>query len=112
MKCCDLYAGKLRHSIEWQKEQTVPDGAGGVTRSWVKVADARALVDPMSGNERWQSMRTEANITHNIYMRYTASLTPAMRIVYDGRAFQVKAIIDLEERKKWLEVQAVEGQAT
>ena len=112
MKCCDLYAGKLRHSIEWQKEQTVPDGAGGVTRSWVKVTDARALVNPMTGNERWQSMRTEANITHKIFMRYTTGLTPAMRIVFNGRAFQVKAILNIEERNKWLEIHATEGQAT
>lgn len=112
MKCCDLYAGMLRHSIEWQQEQTTPDGMGGQTRAWATVATVRAFIKPTTGNERWHAMRTEANVTHRIFMRYRSDLTPAMRIVYNGRAFQVKAVLNIEERNKWLEVHATEGQVT
>lgn len=112
MKCCDLYAGMLRHSIEWQQRTSTSDGMGGSVDGWTTVTTVRAFVKPKTGGERWQSMRTEANITHRIFMRYNASVTPAMRIVFNGRPFQVKAVLNVEERNKWLEVHATKGQAT
>ena len=112
MKCCELHAGKLRHTIEWQNEQTTPDGMGGESRQWVTLTTDKAWVKPTTGNERWFAMRTEANITHRIYTRYRSDVTPTMRIVFDGRPLQVKAVLNIEERDKWIEIHAIEGQAT
>lgn len=112
MKCCDLYAGKLRHSITFQQMQKTPDGVGGFTRAWVDVATVHAFVNPLSGNERWQSQRVEANTTHRIFIRYRSGITPEMRVNFGGRIMQVVAVLNLEERNKWLEIQAVEGEVT
>lgn len=112
MKCCDLYAGKLIHSITVQRAVLTPDGAGGNTRSWIDVMTARAFVKPISGSERMYAMRIEANTTHKIYMRYTAALLTSDRIIFKGRTLEVNAVINIEERDRWLEVHAVEGVAT
>lgn len=112
MKCCEITAGMLRNSIIWQERVSTPDGGGGTTTTWQDVATDRAMIKPLRGNERWQSQRTETNITHKIYMRYKPNRTTEMRINYNGRLFQVKAILNIEERNKWFDIEAIEGEAT
>ena len=112
MRCCELSAGKLRNSIAFEKEALTPDGYGGSSVAWSTFATVRAMLKPTSGNERWQSQRLETNVTHRIFIRYRADLDTKMRVNYKGRLMQVSALINIEERNKWLEIHAVEGEAT
>lgn len=112
MKCCDLTAGKLRHRIDIQRESRTADGAGGASLAWLTIAlNIPAMIKPLSGNETMAAQRLEANISHRIYIRYAAGFRSSDRIVFDGRMFQIRAILNLEERNRWLEIQAEEGVA-
>jgi head-tail adaptor len=53
-----------------------------------------------------------AETKDRIVTRYFAGLTPADRVVMDGRAFNITYINDLERRKKWLEIDLAGGVAT
>ena len=112
MKCCDITAGKLRHSVVWQEKIQTPDGGGGFTYTTSDVVTTRAFIKPISTNERFFAQRIESDISHKIYIRYRTDISPDMRINYGGRLFQVKGIMNIEEQNKWLEVSAVEGEAT
>ena len=81
----------------------------GVSSTWATQSTPFAYVKPISGNERWQAMKLEANTTHKIYIRYESGLLESDRIIFDSREMQIRAIIDLEERNKWLEISAEEG---
>lgn len=112
MKCCDLNSGKLRRQITIEREQRVSDGAGGSTITWSTVATPRAFIKPMSGGERLQAMRLEATVTHRIFIRYRSDLLTSDRINYNGRLMQIRALINLEERNRWIEIYADEGEVT
>lgn len=112
MKCCDLTAGKLRHQITIEREQSVSDGGGGSTITWSTVATPRAFIKPMSGGERLQAMRLESTVTHRIFIRYRDDLLTSDRINFNGRLMQIRALINLEERNRWIEIYADEGEAT
>jgi SPP1 family predicted phage head-tail adaptor len=112
MKCCDLYAGLLDKKISIQRESRTPDGAGGYLLSWVDFASARAYIKPLSGREAVQAERIQASVTHRFAMRYKAGILPSDRIVYAGRVFNIRAVINVEERNRWLEIVADEGVAT
>ena len=115
MKCCDLTAGKLRHAIAFERKGHAPDGAGGSAVTWVTVSTAsavRAWVKPTTGNERLMAQRTEANITHLIYARYRDDILTGDRINFGGRLMRVKAVINIEEMNLWVEIPAIEGEAT
>lgn len=112
MKCCDLSPGKLRHTIAIERETRTPDGAGGSTLTWASVASPRAFIKPMSGGERLQAMRIEANVTHRIFIRYRSDILTSDRINFNGRLMQIRALINIEERNRWIEIYADEGQAT
>lgn len=112
MKCCDMTAAKLRHSIIVQRETRTADGQGGSSIVWTTQASFRAYVQPVSGTERLFAQRIDATITHRIYARYRADIATSDRINMGGRLMQIKAIINMEERNKWIEIHAVEGEAT
>lgn len=111
MRCCSLTSGKLRHKINLQRQAETPDGGGGTVLAWATFASPRAWVKPMSGGERFHSMRLEANTTHRIFVRYRTDLLTSDRIEFGGRLFQIRAIINIEERNRWLEIYADEGVA-
>lgn len=111
MKCCDLYAGKLRNKISLEREVVTPDGFGGSSHVWVEIKTFRAYIKPVSGSERLHSQRLEASMSHKVFIRYNNDIMPTDRINYNGRFFQIRAVINIEERNKWLELVCEEGVA-
>jgi len=115
MKCCDITTGMLRHKITIEQFATVADGGGGSTITWTATAantNIWSKVRPASGNERFHAMRTEADTTHVIITRWKTGITPAMRVNFNGRLMQIKSVINVEERDKWMEIRAVENETT
>lgn len=112
MKCCDITAGMLRESLTLQREVSAPDAFGGQVKEFQTYATTKGAVTPLSGREAVYGMQLEASITHRIYMRYRADLKPKDRIVLRGVPLQVRAVINLELRNKWLEVTCDQGVAT
>jgi SPP1 family predicted phage head-tail adaptor len=112
LKCCDITAGSLRHRIKIQRQSLVADGGGGGVLTFTDYAEIRAFVKPTTGSERLYSMRLEANTTHRIFIRYRSDLTTSDRINFNGRLMQIRALINLEEMNKFIEIYADEGVVT
>ena len=104
MNCCDLTAGKLREPLTIQRKLAVSDGMGGESIQWITLATIRGDVRPLSGREAVQAMQLQASLTHRIYIRYRADLTPADRLVMRGQPLQIRAIVNVEMRNRWLEL--------
>jgi SPP1 family predicted phage head-tail adaptor len=112
VNCCDLSAGQLREPLTFQRQQSVSDGMGGQAIQWVDLFNARADVRPISGRESVQAMQLQASITHRIYIRYRADLTAADRILMRGQPLQIRSIVNIEMRNRWLELACDDGVAT
>jgi len=112
VKCCDITTGKLRTSAQLQRLTNTPDGGGGFTTSWATYATVRTWFRPLSGSERMRADRLEATTRNRVIMRYRADVRPADRVVAEGREYQIRAIIDLELRKKFIELDLDAGAAT
>ena len=112
VKCCDLFPGALRHQIIVQREINTPDAAGGNSLAWQNVSTIRAYIKPVSGSERLHSQRLEARTSHRIFIRYRTDIRTDDRIVYQNRPMQIRALINLEEMNRWIEIHAEEGVAT
>lgn len=108
MKCCDLTAGMLRHKIRVMAEQRTPDGQGGFVKIWAELKNIRAKIRPLSGSESFIFDKRESKVTHKIFTRYTTGINASMRIYYRDRVFRVIAVINIDERDKWLEIHAEE----
>lgn len=112
MKCCDLSAGGLREPLVFQRRQTQSDGMGGQDLDWVDLFGTKGDVRPLSGREALTGMQREASVSHRIFIRYRDGLLPSDRIVMRGNPMQIIAIINVEMRNRWLELQCLQGVAT
>ena len=112
MKCCELNAGMLREPLTVQRKVTVSDGMGGQVVQWVTLYTTRGHVKPLSGREALQAMQLQASITHRIYIRYTPDLTAVDRLLMRGQPLQIRSILNLEMRDRWLELSCDAGVAT
>lgn len=112
MKCCDLSAGGLREPLVFQRRQTQSDGMGGQDLDWVDLFSTKGDVRPLSGREAMTGMQREASVSHCIFIRYRDGILPSDRIVMRGNPMQIIAIINVEMRNRWLELQCLEGVAT
>jgi SPP1 family predicted phage head-tail adaptor len=62
----------------------------------------------MSGREYEESQKLRAETTYKISTRFFRNITPNMRILYDGREFEIVSVLDLNERHEELQIIAVE----
>lgn len=99
-----MRAGRLRHRVTLQQLTQVPDGGGGYTEDWTDVATVWAAVEPLRGQERYEAQQVQATLSHRITIRYRAGVEPSMRVVHDGRVFNVLSVIDPQERHRELQL--------
>lgn len=113
MKCCDITAGMLRNLVSLQSQQTVADGLGGGALNWIPYAvDVPSALQPKAARENVFAKRLETNVTHTLIMRYRTDINTAHRVVYNSRQFQIRGILNLEERSVWLQLALEEGPIT
>lgn len=85
-----MRAGRLRHRVWIENPTEVDSGDGlGLVRTWNKVQEIYAAVEPIGSRERLQNNQIEAGITHRVTSRYTASLTTKSRLLFRGRYLHV-----------------------
>jgi SPP1 family predicted phage head-tail adaptor len=102
-------AGRFRHLVTLEELTRTRLPGGGWSESWESFAtDVPAAITPLTGQERLRAMQVSATLSHRIEVRYVAGITPAMRLWYDGRQFDVKAAVDVGERHEVWEMLAEE----
>lgn len=89
-----MLAYRLRHRVTIQYQAEAQDtNTGAVTTSWVNLyAGVPAEVLTGMGREFQQSASTQAEIAARINMRWFPGLTESMRILWDGKVFNIHAI--------------------
>jgi SPP1 family predicted phage head-tail adaptor len=107
-----LRAGRLRHRIVLQSAGEAADGGGGFTVTWGDVATLWAAIEPLKGSERLRAQQLETPVTHRVTIRHRAGVTAKMRVKFGSRAFNIRAVIDPQERGRTLELLCEEGVGT
>ncbi len=93
-----MAAGRFRHRITLQELVTGQDEAGQPVDMWQDVATVWAAVEPLRGREYFAAQQVQAEVTTRIRIRYRRGIRPEMRVLYDGRLFNILSVIDPEER--------------
>ena len=104
--------GALRHRLILQEEARDTDAGGGTTLTWSDIATVWGRVEPLAGAERLQAMQLESRVSHRVTIRNRTGVSAGMRLVHNGRALNIRTVIDPDARKHWLELMCEEGVAT
>ena len=104
--------GDLRHLVSLQNSTNTSDGAGGFTQSYSTIADVFASINPKKGNEIF-SDGAQNPVTHEIFIRYRDDVTinNTTKIVFGTREFNIRSILNLEEKNRFLKIEAEEHTA-
>ncbi|SDE20958.1 phage head-tail adaptor, putative, SPP1 family [Desulfuromonas thiophila] len=80
-------------------------GAGGVIdKAVTSVCTTRAAIWPTSAREARENMREGVTVTHNIRIDYRPGINETMRVLFDGRSFEIKGIVNPEEANLYLDL--------
>ena len=107
--------GQLRHRVTIEAANAGSDSYGGQLDPWATptvVARVWARIEPLRGREQLSGMQLESRVTHRITIRHRADVGAANRLRFGARVFNIRAVIDVEERGRWLELLCEEGVAT
>ena len=109
-----LRAGALGQRITLQQRSMAQDATGGQLATWSDVATVWAEVTPLSGRELIAAQAVASETSHQITMRWQPAFADpkavaAMRVVMNGRHFNINASINEDERNHTLTLLVAEG---
>ena len=103
--------GQLRHRVILQRRSESADPGGGISLSWVDVAELSAAATALFGAEAAQAMRLASTQSWLIRLRYRADITPADRFSFNQKILNIRSVRNIEQRGRWLECRCEEGVA-
>lgn len=102
-------AGRMRERVIIQTKVFADDGMGGGAASWEDVATVWGQVSPLRGMEALHALQMQAAVSHRVTIRYLAGVTAAMRVLWGERTFNIRSVINSDERRRYLQLMCEEG---
>ena len=106
-----MQIGDLRKRVTIQAETETPDNAGGYVLGWSDVATVWAEIAPTTGAKVFTAQHLEGHVSHHVTLRYYAGITTDMRLLYNSRLFNIRAVLNTGEHNQWTELLVQEGAA-
>lgn len=103
-----VYAGDLRHRLQFQLANETRDSFGAAVKVWQTDQTRWGKVEPVKGTETTIAAQTTARVTHLITIRDYVTLTPAHRIKWGSRVFGIVWTVNTAERRIENVIQAKE----
>lgn len=87
------------------------DGAGGTDIEWTEVCTVAAKVMPISGREVEVAAGQQSEVSTLIVIRHRDDVTAGMKATVRSVAYNIRAAVDPELRRQWLELLCDRGVA-
>jgi len=102
MRIVFVEPGALRHEMALQAPVLTPDGSGGHDLAWAEVATVWALIEPAGQESRFGAGQTRETNAHRITIRRREGMASGMRLVRQGRVFDILTVHDPDETGRYL----------
>lgn len=110
-----MRAGRMRARCRFERRVLGDDGIGNVvTNNWIEIVAIRGEFRPERATEAESAGRPEARVAGKLMIRSadaTRAITEADRVVINGVPFQIRGIIDPDQRRRRLEFSVERGVA-
>jgi len=99
-----MIIGKLRHYVKLQSSTNASDGYGQESKVWATDESIFAQIQPLRGSELLEYQQLSTELSHRIIIRYTSNATPAKRILWGTRIFDINVVRNIDERNIYQEL--------
>lgn len=100
--------GDLVHRFGVEAPVRTPDGAGGFTVGFTLLAEVWGSLETLAGDEYPTADRLAGQLTHSVWLRWREDVTTDMRLRLGPRVFQVRAVVDHDGRRRFVECRCEE----
>jgi SPP1 family predicted phage head-tail adaptor len=109
-----MQAGRMRHQVVIEQRSTAQDTTGAQVNTWTSLGTFDANVSPVTGRELVTAQAIGAEISHEVTLRYDPIFADpvaasAYRVRYGTRLFDVKGVVNDEERDRMITLRCTEG---
>ena len=99
----DNVIGALRHRVTLEGPVRIAAEGGTATVSWTSLGSLFARIEPIGGREVDTADGTVAVVTHKVLIRHRNDVSAPMRFVAGTRILEIRAVLDLEGRRRWMQ---------
>jgi SPP1 family predicted phage head-tail adaptor len=103
--------GKMRFRVKVERSTNTRDAGGGISQAFNPVTYIYANIKPTSANSSYRQGMVQEKITHEVTLRYMTNIDTNSRITYGTKNFNIKGIINVDERDRYLKLLCEEGVA-
>ena len=100
--------GELKHRITLQKLVTVVNPNGFEVETWEDFKTVWAAASNLHGREYFAAAAVQAENTVKFTIRYLAGIDSAMRILFQGKQYNITAIDNIKYQNRFIEIKAQE----
>jgi SPP1 family predicted phage head-tail adaptor len=99
-----MQSGRLRHLLTIQAQSVVRNAYNEEVITFTNWGQAWGEIRPAGASERivTGADQVQASVDHAITIRFVVGITVKMRIVYNGRTFDIEGITDPDGRRQRL----------
>lgn len=102
--------GPLRHRLTHQTAVDLPDGAGGIARTFLSVDVLWAAIELLSADYGIAAERAQASQLVRITVRAPNTVAPGDRLLHGARVFHVEHVADADGRGRFHRIRCREEQ--
>ena len=90
--------GPLRNRIVIEEKSATQDAEGGEVVTWATFATVWASMQSITGREFFAAAQINSSVTVKFGIRWLDGVTPAMRISFDSKLYNIVAVLDSDRR--------------
>lgn len=99
---------ELKHKIDIQKYVNEVNDNGFEEEQWQNYKTIWAKVENLHGREYFQAAAIQAEKTVKFIIRFTKEIDESMRIVFQGKQYNITSIDNIKYANKFIEIKAME----
>lgn len=99
----------LAHRLTIERRVVTKSPQGEDVITWASIGQCWAEIKPVSGRQFFSAQGQHADVTHTIRTRYRDDIDRTMRLTSASAVYDLEAVIDVDLRHQWLEIQCREA---
>jgi len=94
----------FRYKVTIDQLAGTQDATGAVEKTWTTFTNAWVSIEQLNGSERVVAQQLNPDVSVRMWMKWQDGISPTMRVSYGSRHFDIMAVMDLDGKRRFLQL--------